>query len=73
MFASRCIRQANANSHKDKGWENFTDAVIKTINSNYRNVVFILWGGYAQKKGKGIDKKKHHVIVGPHPSPLSVS
>eukprot|EP00729_Bicosta_minor_P001359 gene1359-21701_t len=65
------VQKANANSHKDKGWETFTDAVIKTINTNYNNVVFILWGGYAQKKGKGIDKKKHHIITGPHPSPLS--
>jgi uracil-DNA glycosylase len=65
------VRQAQANSHKDKGWEKFTDAIIKTINDRAKNVVFICWGGYAQKKGKGIDKKKHCVINGPHPSPLS--
>eukprot|EP00795_Rhopilema_esculentum_P012093 gene12093-2693_t len=61
----------NANSHQGKGWERFTDAVIKKINSNLNGVVFLLWGAYAQKKGASIDKKRHCVLKGPHPSPLS--
>lgn len=65
------VRAHSANSHKDKGWEVFTDAVIKYINSNCTGVVFMLWGSYAQKKGKQIDKKKHHVLSSVHPSPLS--
>lgn len=66
------VRAANANSHKDKGWEKFTDAIIKAVSDNNKDVVFILWGGYAQKKASNVDKKKHHLLKGPHPSPLSV-
>ncbi|XP_064599619.1 uracil-DNA glycosylase-like [Liolophura sinensis] len=65
------VRAHNANSHKDKGWEKFTDAVIRTLNTSQTNVVFMLWGSYAQKKGACIDKKKHHVLKTVHPSPLS--
>lgn len=65
------VRAHNANSHKDRGWEKFTDAVISHLNKNSHGIVFILWGSYAQKKGSQIDKKKHHVIQGLHPSPLS--
>jgi len=61
----------NANSHQGKGWEAFTDAVIKKINSDLSHVVFLLWGSYAQKKGASIDKKRHCILKGPHPSPLS--
>jgi len=60
-----------ANAHQSKGWEQFTDAVIEAINANTQNTVFILWGAYAQKKGKKIDREKHLVIESPHPSPLS--
>lgn len=60
-----------ANSHAGKGWEQFTDAAIKAVNDSRENVVFLLWGGYAKKKGKNIDKKKHFVIECAHPSPLS--
>lgn len=60
-----------AASHQGKGWEIFTDKVIDVINSNKEGVVFLLWGSYAQKKGKIIDKTKHLVLESPHPSPLS--
>lgn len=59
-------------SHQKKGWEQFTDAVIKTISEKKEHVVFILWGAYAQKKGEIIDQSKHLVIKSVHPSPLSV-
>src|SRR5262245_12397185 len=58
-------------SHANHGWETFTDAVIRAINDKSDPVVFVLWGGYAQKKGKLIDADKHRVITGAHPSPLS--
>ncbi|XP_074645157.1 uracil-DNA glycosylase-like [Tubulanus polymorphus] len=65
------VKAANANSHKDKGWEQFTDAVIKYLSNSCTGLVFILWGSYAQKKGAIINKKKHHILTGVHPSPLS--
>lgn len=71
LNACLTVRAGQANSHKDKGWEQFTDAVIRWINQNRRNVVFLLWGSYAQKKGACIDKKKHCVLKSVHPSPLS--
>lgn len=71
LNACLTVRASQANSHKDKGWENFTDAVIRWINQNQKNVVFLLWGSYAQKKGSFIDKKKHCVLKSVHPSPLS--
>jgi uracil-DNA glycosylase len=67
------VRAHTPNSHKDKGWETFTDAVIKKVSDKSEPVVFVLWGGYAKKKAKLIDKKKHTVIEGTHPSPLSAS
>lgn len=65
------VRAHQAGSHQKKGWEEFTDAVIKTVSEEKENVVFILWGAYAQKKGTVIDKEKHCVITSPHPSPFS--
>lgn len=65
------VEQGNAHSHAKLGWQHFTDAVIQTINSQNSGCVFILWGAHAQKKAKMIDKNKHLVIEGPHPSPLS--
>ncbi len=59
------------NSHQNMGWEIFTDRVIELINSKLENVVFILWGSYAQKKGAKIDSSKHLILKAPHPSPLS--
>jgi uracil-DNA glycosylase len=65
------VEQNKAASHSGKGWEQFTDAVIRHLNSERENLVFVLWGSYAQKKGSFIDRKKHLVLESPHPSPLS--
>ena len=65
------VEAGNANAHKDKGWETFTDKIVELVNDKCDNVVFVLWGAYAQKKGKFIDRKKHLVLNDPHPSPLS--
>lgn len=67
------VRAHVANSHKDKGWEQFTDAVIRAVNARESQVVFVLWGGYAQRKLKLIDTNRHVVITSAHPSPLSAS
>ncbi|KAL6067691.1 hypothetical protein STEG23_031495 [Scotinomys teguina] len=66
------VRAHQANSHKERGWEQFTDAVVSWLNENLTGLVFLLWGSYAQKKGSAIDKKRHHVLQTAHPSPLSV-
>jgi uracil-DNA glycosylase len=58
-------------SHQDKGWETFTDKIIEMINEKHEGVVFMLWGAYAQKKGRHIDREKHCVLESVHPSPLS--
>jgi uracil-DNA glycosylase len=71
LNATLTVEQANAGAHQNKGWEEFTDAVIRAINDNNEHVVFMLWGSYAQKKGAFIDRKKHLVLESPHPSPLS--
>jgi uracil-DNA glycosylase len=71
LNATLTVRQAAAGSHQKKGWENFTDAVIRAVNSRGNHVVFMLWGAYAQKKGAFIDREKHLVLEAPHPSPLS--
>jgi uracil-DNA glycosylase len=65
------VRAGEAASHKNQGWERFTDAVIGKINEKQDSVVFLLWGDYAKKKRKLIDESKHVVIEGVHPSPLS--
>lgn len=67
------VRDGEAASHQNKGWERFTDAAIAALNRERENLVFVLWGAYAQKKGAFIDRKKHFVIESPHPSPLSAS
>ncbi len=61
------------NSHKSKGWEQFTDAIITEISTKKENVVFLLWGNYAKEKGKNIDKKKHFILESCHPSPFSAN
>ncbi|MEZ4410453.1 MAG: uracil-DNA glycosylase [Polyangiales bacterium] len=66
------VRAHQPNSHKDKGWETFTDAAVKAVSDREDPAVFVLWGNYAKKKGKVIDRKRHKVIEGAHPSPLSV-
>jgi len=65
------VRAHEANSHKAKGWETFTDAVIRAVNDQPDPVVFVLWGGYAKKKLPLIDTSRHVVVQGAHPSPLS--
>ncbi|HBM51449.1 MAG TPA: uracil-DNA glycosylase, partial [Marinobacter sp.] len=65
------VEQGNAGAHQAKGWETFTDKVIETINRERDDVVFLLWGSYARKKGRHIDRNRHLVLEGPHPSPLS--
>ena len=65
------VRAHEANSHKDHGWETFTDATIQALNDRAEPVVFVLWGAYAQKKGRLIDSNRHPVITSAHPSPLS--
>jgi uracil-DNA glycosylase len=67
------VRAHQANSHKDHGWEKFTDAAIRAVNDREKPAVFLLWGAYAQKKGKIIDDTRHRVIKGAHPSPLSAA
>lgn len=65
------VRAHTPNSHKDRGWEKFTDATIAALSAREEPAVFVLWGKYAQKKAKLIDKKRHVVLEGAHPSPLS--
>lgn len=71
LNATLTVQQANAGSHQKKGWEEFTDAVIRAINDRHEHVIFMLWGAYAQKKGAFIDRRKHLVLETVHPSPLS--
>lgn len=65
------VQDSNAGSHQGKGWEQFTDKVIEVVNAQCDNVVFLLWGSYAQKKGAVIDASRHCVLKAPHPSPLA--
>lgn len=65
------VEEARAASHQGKGWEKFTDAIIRRVNDECDGVVFLLWGAYAQKKAAFVDQAKHLVLKSPHPSPLS--
>ena len=65
------VQMGQAASHRDRGWERFTDAVIRTVNAKVEPVVFMLWGSYAQKKAAFVDQSRHLVLKAPHPSPLS--
>lgn len=65
------VRAHRAHSHADLGWETFTNRVVAQINAGRENVVFMLWGSHAQKKGAMIDRSRHLVLSAPHPSPLS--
>lgn len=71
LNATLTVRASSPGSHQNKGWEIFTDAVIRTISEEKTGVVFLLWGAYAQKKGEVIDRSKHCVLMSPHPSPFS--
>ncbi len=65
------VERGNAGAHQGKGWEQFTDAAVRAVNEQRDNVVFLLWGSQARKKGAGIDRQRHLVLEAPHPSPLS--
>lgn len=71
LNATLTVRAGNAGSHQRRGWEEFTDAAIRILAEKRENLVFILWGSYAQRKGAFIDRNKHLVLTSPHPSPLS--
>lgn len=71
LNATLTVRAHQAGSHQNKGWEQFTDAIIHHLADSKENLVFILWGNYAQRKGAFIDPQKHLVIKSAHPSPLS--
>lgn len=71
LNATLTVIAGNAASHQGKGWETFTDAVVKMLSADREHLVFILWGAYAQRKGAVIDRANHLVIESPHPSPLS--
>jgi uracil-DNA glycosylase len=71
LNATLTVRASSPGSHQNKGWETFTDAVIRHISDERQHVVFLLWGSYAQKKGEVIDRSKHLVLMSPHPSPFS--
>jgi len=73
LNATLTVRESEAGSHQNKGWETFTDSVIQKLSDEKENVVFLLWGGFAQKKGAKINRTKHHVLESGHPSPLSAN
>ncbi|SDL23536.1 uracil-DNA glycosylase [Kriegella aquimaris] len=73
LNATLTVRAHQAGSHQKKGWETFTDAVIRKISDEKEGVVFLLWGGFAKKKAALIDQAKHHILTSGHPSPLSAN
>jgi uracil-DNA glycosylase len=73
LNATLTVRAHMAGSHQGKGWESFTDSVIKTISEEKEGVVFLLWGGFAKKKASLIDNTKHYILTSGHPSPLSAN
>lgn len=73
LNATLTVKAHQAGSHQNKGWEQFTDAVIAKLSEKLNGIVFLLWGGYARKKGEKIDASKHLVLTSGHPSPLSAN
>lgn len=71
LNAMLTVQKNSAGSHQKKGWEEFTDSVIQTLNDEKENIVFMLWGRYAKNKGAVIDEDKHYVLEAAHPSPFS--
>jgi uracil-DNA glycosylase len=71
LNATLSVESGQAGSHQGRGWEEFTDRIIDTLNREREHLVFLLWGSYAKKKGQFIDTRKHLVLRAPHPSPLS--
>ncbi|MBZ9778168.1 uracil-DNA glycosylase [Psychroflexus sp. CAK8W] len=73
LNATLTVRAHEAGSHQNKGWEIFTDEVIKKLSAHKEGIIFLLWGGFAKKKSKLIDSSKHHILTSGHPSPLSAN
>ena len=73
LNATLTVRASSPGSHQHRGWEQFTDAVIRTVSEQRTNVVFLLWGNYARQKGAKIDRAKHLVLESGHPSPMSAN
>lgn len=73
LNATLTVEKGKAGSHQNKGWETFTDAVIREISQRKENVVFLLWGSYARNKGASIDSSRHYVLTSGHPSPMSAN
>ena len=73
LNATLTVRATEAGSHQGKGWEKFTDAVIESLSEKRENLVFMLWGGYAKKKGRKINNERHLILNSGHPSPLSAN
>jgi len=73
LNATLTVREGQAASHQNKGWENFTDRVIEELSKEKKGLVFLLWGGYAKRKGRVIDTSRHLVLTSGHPSPLSAN
>jgi uracil-DNA glycosylase len=73
LNATLTVESGLAGSHQNKGWEQFTDAIIETISTQCNDIVFLLWGNYAKQKGKRIDRDRHLVLTSGHPSPLSAN
>ena len=73
LNATLTVRAHQAGSHQGRGWETFTDAVIRILADEREHLVFLLWGAYAQRKGNFIDPNRHLLLASPHPSPLSAS
>lgn len=73
LNATLTVRAGQPGSHQKKGWEQFTDVVIKKLSDEREDLIFLLWGGFAKKKASFIDQEKHHVLTSGHPSPLSAN
>ncbi|MBC8768854.1 uracil-DNA glycosylase [Arenibacter sp. BSSL-BM3] len=73
LNATLTVRAHEAGSHQNKGWETFTDTVIQKLSEEKEGLIFLLWGGFAKKKAKLIDAKKHYILTSGHPSPLSAN
>lgn len=73
LNATLTVEQAKPGSHQNKGWETFTDSVIKAVSDYKENVIFLLWGSFAKSKSVLIDKNKHHILTSGHPSPMSAN
>jgi uracil-DNA glycosylase len=71
LNATLTVRSGEAGSHQGRGWERFTDAVIRSVSDHHRGVIFLLWGRFAQQKAALIDAERHYLLKAPHPSPLS--